>query len=200
MLRVGLTGGIASGKTTVASFLRDSDCMVLQADPLAHELLEPGQESYDEVVGEFGAAILSPDGKVDRSKLGAIVFGDPAKLARLNAILHPRVLDIVRKWFTALDRPGGPQIAFLEAALIIEAGYHKELNKLVVCWCRPDQQIERLVERGLSPEEAKQRIAAQMPLDEKKKLADELIDCSGSVEETEEQAAKALERLQQATA
>ncbi|MGB6845170.1 MAG: dephospho-CoA kinase [Candidatus Acidiferrales bacterium] len=198
MLRVGLTGGIASGKSTVASLIRDADGMVLELDPLGHELLEPGQAAYDEIVREFGGEILAPGGAVDRRKLGEIVFADAVRRARLNAILHPRILDVTRKWFTAIDRPGGPDIAFVEAALIVESGFHKELDKLVVCWCRPEQQIERLLERGLSPEQAELRMAAQMPIEEKRKVADEAIDCSGAMEETERQVNEALTRLRQA--
>ncbi|MGC1200467.1 MAG: dephospho-CoA kinase [Candidatus Acidiferrales bacterium] len=198
MLRVGLTGGIASGKSTVASLIRDADGMVLELDPLGHELLEPGQAAYDEIVREFGGEILAPGGAVDRRKLGEIVFADATRRARLNAILHPRILDVTRKWFTAIDRAGGPDIAFVEAALIVESGFHKELDKLVVCWCRPEQQIERLLERGLSPEQAELRMAAQMPIEEKRKVADEAIDCSGAMEETERQVNEALTRLRQA--
>src|SRR6202043_1385915 len=117
MLKVALTGGIACGKSTVASMLRDLDCPVLAADPLGHELLEPGQSAYDEVVREFGNGIVTAGDKVDRAKLGAIIFADPAKRARLNQILHPRILDVVLKWFAALDRPGGPELAVVEAAL-----------------------------------------------------------------------------------
>ncbi|MFY9804934.1 MAG: dephospho-CoA kinase [Candidatus Acidiferrales bacterium] len=197
MLRVGLTGGIASGKSTVASLLRDMDCPVLDADPLGHELLEQGQEAYDEVVREFGKDVLDPHGNVDRRKLGPIVFADAQKRARLNQILHPRILEVVRKWFAALDQVGGPDLAIVEAALIIEAGYHKELDKVMVCWCRPEQQIERLKERGLTPEQAQVRIAAQMPMEEKRRLADESVDCSGSVEETERQVAEAVKRMLQ---
>lgn len=197
MLRVGLTGGIASGKSTVASLLRDMDCPVLDADPLGHELLEQGQEAYDEVVREFGKEVLDSYGNVDRSKLGPIVFTDAQKRARLNHILHPRILDVVRKWFAALDQPGGPDLAIVEAALIIEAGYHQELDKVMVCWCRPEQQIERLKERGLSSEQAQVRIAAQLPMEEKRRLADEAIDCSGSIEQTERQVAEAVKRLMQ---
>ncbi len=200
MLRVGLTGGIATGKSTVASLLRDHDYLVLEADPLGHELLEPGQAAYDEVVREFGKEVLDPYEKVDRGRLGTIVFSDPEKLARLNQILHPRILEVIRKWFLALDRPGGPEFAFVEAALIIEAGYHKELDRVVVCWCRPEQQLERLKARGLTSEQASQRIAAQMPIDEKRRIANEVIDCSGSFETTEQQVSQVFEKLRQSVA
>lgn len=198
MLRVGLTGGIASGKTTVAYMLRERDCMVLEADPLGHELLEPGQAAYDEIVSEFGSAILAPEGKIDRGKLGTIVFADPQKRSQLNKILHPRILEVVRKWFAALDQPDGPEFAFVEAALIVEAGFHKELDRLVVCWSRPEQQLKRLEGRELSEEDAQRRIDAQMPAEEKRRLADIVIDCSGTIEETERQVNALLEKLKQA--
>jgi dephospho-CoA kinase len=200
MLKVGLTGGIASGKSTVAAMLRDRDVPVLDADTLGHELLEPGQAAYREVVHDFGQEVLDANGKVDRAKLGAFVFSDPRKLARLNEILHPRILDVVRNWFVALDEPDGPELAVVEAALIIEAGFHRELDKLIVCWCWPQQQLERLQGRGLSAEEAQQRIAAQMSMDEKRRLADEAIDCSGSIEETERQLEIALAKLKHSSA
>src|SRR5580692_9621477 len=121
MLRVGLTGGIATGKTTVASMLRERDVPVLDADPLGHALLEPGQAAYHEVVADFGKEVLDSYGNVNRAKLGGIIFADAQKRARLNQILHPRILDVVQKWFAALDQPGGPDLAIVEAALIIEA-------------------------------------------------------------------------------
>ena len=200
MLKVGLTGGIASGKSTVASLLRDHDCMVLEMDPLGHELLEPGQAAYDEVVREFGKSILGPGDAIDRSKLGAIVFADAAKRARLNQILHPRILDVVLKWFAALDRPGSPEFAVVEAALIVETGFHKQLGNLIVCWATPAQQMERLIARGLSPEQAQLRISSQMPAEEKRSLADEVIDCSGSIEETERQVKNLVARLKELSA
>jgi dephospho-CoA kinase len=200
MLRAGLTGGIACGKSTVASMLRDLDCMVLEADPLGHELLEPGQAAYDEVVREFGEEILIPGGAVNRTKLGGVIFEDAQKRARLNQILHPPILEVIEKWFRALDRPGGPEIAVVEAALIIEAGYHKKLDKVLVCWCRPEQQLERLRERGLTGEQARLRIEAQMPMEQKRALADEVIDCSGSLEATEKQVAQLVAKLQQQAA
>src|SRR5215469_4422059 len=195
MLKVGLTGGIASGKSTVASMLRARDCMVLEMDPIGHEFLEPGQAAYNEIVRDFGREILTPGAQVDRLKLGAIVFADASKRARLNAILHPRIRDVVRKWFAALDRPGGPGFAFAEAALILEAGYDTELDRVVVCWCRPEQQLTRLEERGFSHEAAAARIGAQMPIDEKRKLAEDVIDCSESIVQTETQVIALLDRL-----
>jgi dephospho-CoA kinase len=200
MLRVGLTGGIASGKSTVAGFLRDSEYPVLDADSIARELLEPGQDAYNEVVREFGDAVLNRGGAVDRPKLGAIVFSDAQKRARLNQILHPRIQDVVGKWFAALQRPGGPDMAFEDAALILEAGAKKNLDRVVVCWCLPEQQLERLQQRGLSVEDAKLRIAAQMPMDEKRRLADEVIDCSRTIEETQKQVKLVLEKLKQVAA
>jgi len=198
MLRVGLTGGIASGKSTVDRMLRDRDYMVFDADAIAHELLQPGQPTSDAVLRQFGGGILGAGGAIDRGKLGAIVFADPAKRAILNGILHPRIRDISEDWFKRLDGPGGPSIAFEDAALILEAGLRKHFDRVVVCWCRPDQQIERLEERGLSLEEAQRRIAAQMPIDEKRRQADEVIDCSGSLEETERQVEALLAKLEQA--
>ena len=195
MIRVGLTGGIASGKSTVAGLLRDRDYQVLDADALARELLEPGQDSYKEVLQEFGTEILLPGGAVDRKKLGAIVFSDAEKRERLNRILHPRIHDVVVKWFEVLGWPGGPQMAFEEAALILEANAQRDLDCVVVCWCRLEQQLKRLKERGLSQRDAELRIAAQMPLDQKRNLADEVIDCSRSLEDTERQVILLLEKL-----
>ena len=200
MLRIGLTGGIASGKSTVASMLRDLDCPVLAADALGHELLEPGQTAYAEVVREFGIDILDSYGNVDRTALGEIVFADEERREKLNSILHPRIREIIEKWFAALDQPGGPELAIVEAALIIEAGFNQNLDKLIVCWCRRAQQVERLLERGLTEEQALQRIAAQMPMEEKRSLADETIDCSGTLEETERAVEQVVKRLMDAAA
>jgi dephospho-CoA kinase len=200
MLRVGLTGGIASGKSTVASLLRDYEYPVLDADSLARELLEPGQDAYKEVVREFGEGVLNESGAVDRPKLAAIVFSDEQKRARLNQILHPRIQRVVSDWFATLDRPGGPDIAFEDAALILEAGAKNHFDRVVVCWCRPEQQLERLIQRGLSESDARRRIAAQMPMEEKRRRADEEIDCSGSIEETERQLKTVIAKLKQEAA
>lgn len=200
MLRVGLTGGIASGKSTVSAMLRDRNIPVLAADPLGHKLMEPGESAYGEVVREFGTEILGEGGKVDRGKLGAIVFANPAKRARLNWILHPKIIEAIRQWFKSLDHPGGPEFAVMEAALIYEANVQKDVDRVVVCWCTAEQQLERLLARGLSEEEARRRIGAQMPVNEKKKLADLVIDCSGTMDETRRQVAEVIEKLKGAEA
>ncbi len=187
MLRLGLTGGIASGKTAVAAMLRELGFAVLAADSLAHKLIEPGQPAYDEVVREFGLAILDSDQRVNRAKLADIVFADRARLDRLNAILHPRVEVATNRQFEEWSRDGARDAAFVEAALLVEAGFHKKLDGLVVTWCRPEQQLERLRSRGFSDEEARRRIAAQLPVDEKLRHATEKIDCSGTPEETRRQ-------------
>jgi dephospho-CoA kinase len=198
MLRVGLTGGIASGKSTVAEMLREREYPVLDADALAREFLEPGQDAYKDVVAHFGERILTSGGAVDRKKLAAIVFSDSEERAKLNEILHPRIRDVVVSWFAALERPGGPALAFEDAALILESGARNSLDRIIVCWCRPEQQLDRLRARGISAEDARMRIAAQMPIDEKRKLADEIIDCSGSIEETEKQLDDVLAKLKRA--
>jgi dephospho-CoA kinase len=199
MLRVGLTGGIASGKSTVGTILRDLGCHVFDADKIAHGLMEPGGGAYREVVREFGAGILTPDGRVDRSRLGKIVFADPGRLKRLNAIVHPRVLKALDLELAALERAEPEAIAVVEAALLIESGYHRQLDCLVVTWCTPEQQLERLTRkwsgRELTPEQARQRIAAQMPTEMKRRLGHEEIDCSGSLEHTREQVAALVARL-----
>ena len=187
MLRLGLTGGIASGKSAVAAMLREMGFAVLDADSLAHKLIEPGQPAYDEVVKEFGQSILATGGRVDRVKLGAVVFNDRARLDRLNAIVHPRVAEVIFSQFEAWKRAGIRDAVFVEAALLIESGIHKSLDGLVVAWCTPEQQLDRLVTRGLTETEARRRIASQLPVEEKLSLATEKIDCSGSLDQTRRQ-------------
>jgi dephospho-CoA kinase len=177
MLRLGLTGGIASGKSTIAGMLRERGFSVIEADLLAHALIEPGQPAYEETVREFGAGVLEASGRIDRGKLGAMVFRDRGKLERLNGILHPRVEQEIVRQFAEWEKGGVRDAVFVEAALLVEAGYQKNLDGLVVAWCRPEQQVERLLARGLSEVEAQRRIAAQMPAEEKLKFATERIDC-----------------------
>jgi dephospho-CoA kinase len=197
MLRLGLTGGIASGKTAVAAMLRELGFDVLDADSLAHKLIEPGQPAYDEVLREFGAGVLDPDKRINRAKLAKIVFDDSAKLAHLNAILHPRVEAAAHQQFDEWSRNGNRPAAFIEAALLVEAGYDKNLDGLLVTWCRPDQQLQRLRARGFSDEQARQRIAAQLPTEEKLRHATEKIDCSTSLEDTRKQVEALAAKLRQ---
>ena len=197
MLRVGLTGGIASGKSTVAEILREQGCAIIEADLLAHEYLKPENPVSQEVISEFGHEILDASRQINRAKLGEIVFGDPRKLAQLNAIIHPRVLREITRRLDELARPGGPSVAVVVAALHIEVGYHKNFDRLVVAWCRPEQQIERLLQRGLTRGQAEKRIGSQMSIEEKRRLADDVIDCSGSLEETRQQTIALAEKLRQ---
>jgi dephospho-CoA kinase len=195
MKRFGLTGGIASGKSTVAGRLREAGFQVMDADALGHEVMEPGTRAFEEIKREFGEGVIGADGWIDRGKLGAVVFADAGKLKRLNAIVHPRVEERMVRQFGEWEKSGVKDAAFVEAALLVEAGYQKKLDGLLVVWCRPEQQMERLLARGLSEVEARRRIGAQMPAEEKLKFATEKIDCSGSLEETRRQVGELAAKL-----
>jgi dephospho-CoA kinase len=195
MLRLGLTGGIASGKSVVAGMLREMGFAALDADSLGHALIGLGKPAYEEVVRAFGPSVLDGNQQIDREKLGAVVFADRAKLDALNAIVHPRVKAEVVRQFSEWARDGARAAAFVEAALLVEAGYLDELDGLVVAWSRPEQQVARLRERGMSEEEAGRRIAAQMPVEEKLKFAMEKIDCSGTMKETRRQVEEMVRRI-----
>lgn len=200
MLKFGLTGGIASGKSAVAALLREMGFQVLDADSLAHKLMEPGQPAREEILQEFGADLAGADGRIDRAKLAAIVFAGPAKLKKLNAILHPRVEEILLNQFDEWKRSGVRDAAFVEAALLIEAGFVGNLDGLVVAWCKPEQQLERLKARGMSEQDAKRRIAAQLPLEEKLRMATSAIDCSGTMESTRAQVQALAAKLRKSAA
>ena len=187
MLRMGLTGGIATGKSAVGAMLREMGFLVIEADVVAHKLIDPGQPAHDEVLHEFGADLADASGRIDRAKLASIVFADPAKLAKLNKIIHPRVEEIVFRQFVEWERMGVRDAAFVEAALLVEAGIAQKLDGLVVTHCEPELQLERLQARGMSEVEAKRRLSAQMPVGEKLRYATEKIDCSGTLEETRAQ-------------
>jgi dephospho-CoA kinase len=195
MKRLGITGGIASGKSVVAGVLRELGFRVIDADALGHTVIEPGTRAYDEIVREFETGVLGADGRIDRRKLGAIVFADRGKLERLNAIVHPRVEQEMVRLFGEWEKSGVADAAFVEAALLVEAGYQKNLDGFVVAWCRPEQQIERLLARGMNELGARRRIAAQMPAEEKLKYATVKIDCSGSIEETRRQVEELAAKL-----
>jgi len=183
MLRVGLTGSIGVGKSFVSSVLAELGCRVLDADATAREVVKRNSPALQDLVAKFGAAILKSDGTLDRAALAAVVFADPAKRANLNSILHPYIIaeqdEQLREW-EAVD-PNG--IAVVDAALMIESGGYKRFDKLIVVHCDSDVQLQRVMARDkLSRDEAMQRIAAQMSQDEKKTLADYLIDTTDGFE------------------
>ncbi len=188
MLLVGLTGGYASGKSFVGRELASLGCLVIKADDLGHKVIEPGAEAYDSVIAEFGRGILNTDGTINRRALGALVFDDPDRLAKLNAMVHPPVHARTKKLIDefALEHPDG--IAVSEAAILIETGGARKYDKLIVAICSELQQIERAMERDhLTRDEVLARLRRQMPLAEKVKYADYVIDTSGTKKHTIEQ-------------
>ena len=201
MLKVGLTGGIACGKSFVGEALAELGCLLIQADELGHQVLAPGGEAYDEVVHEFGREILAESGEIDRRALAAQVFGTPDRLARLNAIVHPPVVrredELIAKFRSVA--PNG--IAVVEAAILIETGSYKRFDRMILVTCREEQQIERAMRRpGASHDDVLARIGRQMPLDEKRKYADFVIDTSGEKESTLRQTRAVFDALRQQTA
>jgi dephospho-CoA kinase len=200
MLRVGLTGGLASGKSLVGRALADLGCYVIEADVLGRQVLEQGGETYDAVIAAFGKEILDPDGKINRRRLAAIVFADNAdaqqQLAKLNALVHPPVKLRERDLADEFTRDHPDGIVVTEAAILVETGSYKDYDRLIVAVCRPEQQIERSMERdGVSREEVLRRLRRQMPLEEKVKYADFIIDTSGSKEATLQQVRTVYEAL-----
>ena len=179
MLRVGLTGSIAVGKSFVASVFTELGCHVLDADQTAREVVMPGTPGLQALVQEFGAEILSADGTLDRKQLGALVFADEEKRQRLNQILHPFIIARQDEILNAWEREDPRGIGIVDAALMIESGGYRRFDKLIVVHCRPEVQLERLMLRDkLARDEAQRRIDSQMPQEEKQKFADYLIDTS----------------------
>ena len=196
MLRVGLTGGLASGKSFVGRGLSDLGCLLIQADMLGRQVLEQGGETYEAVVKTFGNQIVDPDGRINRRRLAKIVFSDPEQLAKLNALVHPRVKERERDLVAEFAREHPDGIAVTEAAILVETGSYKDYDRLIVAVCRPEQQIERSMERdGVSREEVLNRLSRQMPLEEKVKHADFIIDTSGTKEDTLQQVRTVYESL-----
>lgn len=183
---LGLTGGIGSGKSTVAAMFRELGADVVDADLLAREVVEPGQPALRGIARAFGDAVIRPDGRLDRGKLAAIVFADPAARARLNAITHPHIRGRMRQEVEARRDQSGTLI--LDIPLLLETPRPGFLERVIVVWVDAATQFRRLTERdGLSETDARRRIAAQMPLDAKKSMADDVVDNSGTLEETRRQ-------------
>jgi dephospho-CoA kinase len=190
VLRIGLTGGVACGKSTVGAMLAERGAHYLQADTLAHQLYQPGEPTYDAVIEHFGRDILNPDGTINRHRLANAAF--PHRIAELNAIVHPAVIEAQNQWMADVEREHPEGIAVVEVALILEAGAAKDFDKLIVVTCDLDQKIARYAKRAkISLEEGRaevqRRSAAQMTDDEKASHGDYVIDNSGPIEETARQ-------------
>ncbi|HSE92468.1 MAG TPA: dephospho-CoA kinase [Methylomirabilota bacterium] len=195
-LLAGLTGGIATGKSAVTAMFRALGAVVIDADVLAREVVEPGEPALGEIVREFGRGVLQPDGRLDRKALGAIVFADAGKRRRLEAITHPPIRDRFLRHLVDLEARGFHGIVFFDAPVMIESGNYKNMDRLVVVVTDEATQVARLMARdGLSREEALGRIRSQMPVAEKAKLADYVIDNSGDRTQTDAQVRRCHERL-----
>lgn len=200
MAYFGLTGSVASGKSTAAQKFEDLGARIIDADRIGHEVLGSSLSAYQEIVHRFGDDILDSSGEIDRKKLGDLVFSDPVKLKDLNAIVHPKIIARVEQLAEEHAAAHPQDVILVDAALIFEAGIGANFRKVIVAWCRPEQQIERLMAKtGITRQAAEQRIAAQMPADEKRRRADYLIDCSGSIEETRTQVESLYPTLQRLT-
>ena len=205
MLKVGLTGGIASGKSVVGEMFAKRGAHVIQADHISHELMQPGQAVYQEVVRRFGKQILNADGTVNRPRLAEAAFGTPgsdgpSRLRELNAIVHPAVIRRQEEWMKEVGRRNPKAVAMVEAALILEAGAAERFDRLIVVTCETVQRIQRFASRmkislDAARDEVARRMAAQLPDEEKLKAADYVIDNSGSLDATGAQVAEIWEIL-----
>jgi len=205
LLKVGLTGGIASGKSVVGEMFAALGVHLIRADQVAHELMQAGQPVYEEVVRQFGSRILNPDGSVNRPRLAEAAFGSPAqgrpsRIDELNRIVHPAVIARQDAWMAEVGRLDSRAIAMVEAALILEAGAARRFDRMVVVTCRDEQRAQRFAQRaGIDLEgarrEVQRRMAAQLPDEEKIKAADYVVDNSGSLDATETQVRGVLAQL-----
>jgi len=188
MLRVGLTGGIASGKTTVGRMFVELGARLIDSDVIVHELFRAGEAVNQAVVGAFGDRMRAADGSIDRTVLGEVVFNNPQARERLNSIVHPAVIQRQQDWLDELASREPDAVGIVDAALMVEVGTYRNYDKLIVVVCDPDVQRRRLRHRsGLSDEQVEARIRSQMPMEEKAKYADYVIDSSGSLEDTRRQ-------------
>ena len=196
MLIVGLTGGIASGKSLVARVFQSLGAHIIDADRIVHDLLEPDQQAWGEVIEHFGKEVLLPDRSIDRRKLGAVVFDDAEKRHWLNSCLHPKVFEAYRTQVKRISTHEPDSIVVFDAALLIESGFHRNMDRTVVVYADEDQQRVRLMERNsLTEDQSVARIRSQMPLSAKREFADYIINNTGSRENTEHQAREVFRKL-----
>ncbi len=185
-LLVGLTGGVGTGKSMVSRMLRDLGCLIIDADLLAREVVEPGEPAYDKIVAEFGKQILETDGRIDRKKLGALVFADPAKRKRLEEFTHPEIRQRQAGILAELLTEGFEGLVIFDAALLLETGGAKNMDRVIVVYASEATQLRRLMLRdNLSEAEAREKIRSQMSLSLKVKQAHYVVDNSGTREETD---------------
>ncbi|HEU5464531.1 MAG TPA: dephospho-CoA kinase [Candidatus Binatia bacterium] len=195
MKLVGLTGGIASGKSTVAEIFRRLGAAVVDADRLAREVVQPGQDALQAIVEEFGSRVLQPDRSLNRQKLRQIIFNDTTARRKLESIIHPRVRALAEARFREHDRAGA-EVVIYEVPLLFEGGLHEWLRPVVLVACSADLQKRRLIERdGLAPEQAQKHIDAQMSLEEKRRLADYVIENNAGLEDLEKKVTAVWHRL-----
>ncbi len=196
MLNVGLTGGIASGKSTVVRMLVEKGAFVVDHDRLAHLAYEPGGPSYEAIIARFGHEILSPGGKIDRKKLGDIVFKNPDRLKHLNDIVHPVVLAEWKKRLAEIERQKPDAIVLSDVPLLIEVGWQDRVDIVLLAYATPRVQVTRIMKRdGYTEKEAQARVDAQMPIAEKRRYADLVIENSGTLEDLQKQVDGVWEKL-----
>lgn len=200
MLKVGLTGGMSSGKSVVGEMFVMLGAHLIQSDIVAHQLMQPGEPVYQRVVDRFGASVLNPDKSLNRARLAELAFGQPRRIEELNNIVHPAVIERENRWMDDIAKTYPHAIAIVEAALILEAGGERRFDRLVVVTCRPEQRAERWAKKtGVDLETAKRevirRMAAQLPDEQKIEVADYVIDNSGSLVATREKVREVYEKL-----
>lgn len=196
MLRVGLTGGLACGKSFVGKVLEGLGCVLIQADELGHQVLGPTGEAFAPVLQEFGPEILDGDGAIDRKKLAAVVFSAPEKLARLSAIVHPAVARREAEILADVEKTNPNAIVVVEAAILVETGSYRKFDRLILVECTPEQQLERAMRRdSYKKEEAMARISRQMPIEDKRRVAHYVVDTTKTKEDTIEQTREVYRRL-----
>ena len=197
MISVGLTGGIGCGKSTVAGMFASLGAVTINSDDIGRTLMQPGNVVYDRIVSGFGSEMVDASGQLDRVKLADIVFHNLEKLKHLNAIVHAPVLREIDRQVQLARRKDPNAVILVESAVLFEAGQHRRFDKMVVVWCNPEQQVERYVAKSrISVEDVRRRMDAQMSGEEKKRLADFVIDTSGPMEDSEKQSKEIFTQLQ----
>lgn len=193
---VGLTGGIASGKSLVSTELKRLGAHIIDADIIAREIVVPGNPAYYEIISEFGQEVLREDGTLNRKMLGSVVFADDKRLKALNSITHPRILKRIEDDIEKINAACAHPLIVVDIALLIELGFHKKVEKVIVVFADDDKLVKRMMARdNLTEHEAKQRLSAQLPMKEKLRYADYVIDNNGSVEEAQAQVKKLHDEL-----